>query len=130
MFNCNNVPCASPGGMKQGTNFQMPVTISGIEDLSTVESIEFLFKRLSSKSQHSFKTAYYAADGSGDVILSENVFYIPWTRAETYTVPSGSTFYMDTRIHLADTDDNPPTNIVELTMNPTLFDVNEEVTGG
>ena len=128
MFNCNDIPCASPGGMKQGTNFHMSVTVDGIEDLTTIEAIEFLFKRTNSKTQHSFKTAYYAADGSGDVVLSDNVFYVPWTRAETYSIPGKSVFYMDTRIHLVGTEDNPKTNMVDLMMDPTLFNEDEKVT--
>ena len=115
--------------MKQGITFTMPITIEGL-DLALVESIEFIFKVRNIKTLPSFKTAYYSAAGeSGDVIFSDNVFYIPWTREETYNVVGGSNFYLDTRIRLVDSDENPETNIVELTMHPTLFNVGEEVTG-
>ena len=36
-------------------------------------------------------------------------------------IDSGKSFYLDTRITLNDTDNQPETNIVELAMNPTLF---------
>ena len=50
----------------------------------------------------------------------------PWTREETYKFLGGETLYMDTRITLRDSTDQPQTEILALKMNPTLF---QEVDG-
>ena len=103
--------------MKQGIGFTMPVKID--IDFNTVEKIEFVFKRQKNRMDDEMKTATYP----GDVIRKEgeNVVLIPWSREETYDFPTGTKFYMDTRITLKDSDESPETNIITLQMNPTLF---------
>ena len=103
--------------MKQGIGFAMPVKID--IDFSTVEKIEFVFKRQRNRMDDAIKTAVYP----GEVTRKEgeNVVLIPWNREETYDFPTGTQFFMDTRITLKDSDESPETNIVTLKMNPTLF---------
>ena len=51
----------------------------------------------------------------------QNIILIPWTRAETYKFMGGETLYMDPRITLRDSTDQPQTEILALKMSPTLF---------
>lgn len=103
--------------MKQGIGFTMPVKID--IDFCSVEKIEFIFKRTKNRMDGEMKVAVYP----GDVTRKdgENVVLIPWTREETYDFPTGTNFYMDTRITLKDSDESPETNIIALKMNQTLF---------
>lgn len=103
--------------MKQGLQLTMAVEFD--VDLDTVEQIEFIFRPKSQGAAQ--KTALYPGDvrRKNDV---EDVVLIPWSRAETYQFPAGQAFYMDTRITLKDTTDQPETNIVMLAMEPTLFE--------
>ena len=103
--------------MKQGLRFTMAVEFD--IDLDTVKKIEFLFKQKGNSSDTALKTATYPEDATRKG--TENIILIPWTQAETYLFQAGKSFYLDTRITLNDTDNQPETNIVELTMNPTLF---------
>lgn len=48
------------------------------------------------------------------------------TEAETWLVPGDGTFYLDTRITLRDSTDQPQAEILALKMSPTLF---QEVDG-
>lgn len=104
--------------MKQGINFILPVKIAGFP-VADMQRVEFIFKRRRVYELETLKKAVYP----GEVTYSEDLekFLIPWTQEETYLVPSGASFYMDTRIHVAETMDMPETNIVELVMSPTLF---------
>lgn len=105
--------------MKQGLQLLLPVKFDGIS-ISDVEQIEFVFAQDVRIDTTIRKTSLY--DGSSDDVFVDNgVFYVPWTSDETYLFRAGSPFYMDTRITLANSQYQPPTNIVELMMNPTLF---------
>lgn len=103
--------------MKQGLRFTMAVEFD--IDLDTVKKIEFLFKQKGNSSDTALKTATYPGDAKRKG--TENIILIPWSQEETYRFSSGKSFYLDTRITLNDTDNQPETNIVELAMNPTLF---------
>lgn len=103
--------------MKQGIGFTMPVKID--IDFSTVEKIEFIFKRTKNRRDDEIKVAVYPDDVTRKE--GENVVLIPWSREETYDFPTDTNFYMDTRITLKDSNESPETNIVALKMNSTLF---------
>ena len=108
--------------MKQGINIHMPVRFDGI-DLADVAQIEFTFKKTNCRNAEAVKTAVWKADGTGDCVRkpeTDDIILVPWTRAETYLF-CGS-FFMDTRITLNGSTDNPPTNIVALEMGATLFE--------
>lgn len=100
--------------MKQGLRFTMAVEFD--IDLDTVKKIEFLFKQKGNSSDTALKTATYPEDATRKG--TENIILIPWSQEETYRFSSGKSFYLDTRITLNDTDNQPETNIVELAMNP------------
>lgn len=103
---------------KQGTNYVMDVGFEGL-DMDDVERIEFLFRTSPrAESREIMRTEYpggAALSQDGDAIL------VPWTEEDTYRVPAGSLFYMDTKIYLKSTTSNPQTPIVELRMDGTLF---------
>lgn len=103
--------------MKLGLNTTLKVEIKHL-DVDMVEQVEFIFKRMKTTTAKAIKTASYPEN----VKLVHGMFYIPWTAQETYEIAAGETFYMDTRITLKDTTDQPVTNIVELRMCPTLFE--------
>ena len=110
--------------MKQGINIHMPVRFTDI-DLEDVQQIEFVFKKINSASAEAIKTARWKSDGTGDAETkpnTTNVVLVPWTRSETYLFPENKFFYMDTRITMIGSTDNPPTNIVAMRMHPTLFE--------
>lgn len=110
--------------MKQGTSFSMSAKFDGL-DPESVHSIEFIFKEKRDKTSSAFKTAKYPDNVS--LNTDTQAFIIPWTKAETYKVPYTGRFYMDSRITLNGVADQPETEIVELFMNPTLFDEKEVV---
>ena len=103
--------------MKQGLRFHMPIEFD--IDLDGVEKIEFIFKKEKDQKANAIKTAVYPDNAIRKT--GENIVLVPWTQAETYLFQAGKSFYLDTRITLNDTDNQPETNIVELAMNPTLF---------
>ena len=71
------------------------------------------------------KDSLYAYDGSGACSRMDNVIYVPWTVEETYNFAPDAYLYMDTRITLRESQFQPPTNIVQLTMSLTLFEEEE-----
>ena len=103
--------------MKQGTQFVLPVEI-GL-DLDSVSRIEFVFKQRSCKGFPSIKINTWPDDCNRQE--GQNIILIPWTQAETYKFMGGETLYMDTRIALKDSTDQPQTEILALKMSPTLF---------
>lgn len=106
--------------MKQGLRLLLPVRFDGVS-VSDISKIEFVFAQDIAINNTIRKTSLY--DGSNeDVMFDDGIFYVPWTSDETYLFKAQSPFYMDTRITLTNSDYQPPTNIVELVMNPTLFD--------
>jgi hypothetical protein len=106
--------------MKQGTNNHLAVKFKGL-DTSSVGRVEFVFSQ--TKQGDPLKTEEYAPALSGDVSLTNGVFYVPFSLSDTYLFKPDALFYMDTRITLAGNigQDNPETPIVALRMNPTLF---------
>ncbi len=103
--------------MKQGTQFALPVEIG--MSLDEVSRIEFVFKQKSCKGCTAIKTNTWPDDCTRQE--GQNIILIPWTRAETYKFLGGEALYMDTRITLRDSTDQPQTEILALKMSPTLF---------
>jgi len=113
--------------IKAGTHFILPVTIEdpAFEDIS---AIEFLFKQ--NKSGETLKTAYWSAEGEcrdAQRKEGENTILVSFSRDDSYLFRQNATFYLDTRIHYNESETNPYTKIVALTMNETLFSPGEEV---
>lgn len=103
--------------MKQGLNFALRVNLKGI-DVDSIERIEFIFRKMPTPTAVMVKKAEYPLD----VTYEDERFVIHWSAAETYKLKSGEKFFMDTRVTLKDSADQPETNIVALIMNPTLFE--------
>lgn len=113
--------------IKAGTNFVLPVTIED-NSFGNISAIEFLFKQ--TMTGDTLKTAYWSAEGeSRDAVKAsgENTILVSFSRSDTYLFRQGAAFYMDTRIHYNDSETNPYTKIVTLTMRETLFSNGEEV---
>ena len=106
--------------IKLGINIHLPVTINGIEN-DAVQEIAFLFKQRRDPNAEALKCAAYKADGSGDVRFSDGVYYVPFSREDTYRSKPQTPFYLDTRITLKGTTDNPLTPITQLVMDTSLF---------
>ena len=105
--------------MKQGLKLLLPVTFDGVA-VADISKIEFVFTQEKYPSSPILKTSLFGGSG-GDVTENDGVFYVPWTVDETYAFRADAPFYMDTRITLTESPYQPPTNIVKLTMNSTLF---------
>ena len=118
---------------QQGTKFYMPIRLIGIS-LDDVSSIEFTFKQTKDMSATALKSALWDAENeTEDVFRTEysdgnDVIAIVWSMDETYLFRSGQLFYLHARIHLSETDMNPPVKIVPIVMDETLFAKDEEVT--
>lgn len=119
---------------QQGTKYYMPISITGIS-LESVSSIEFMFKQVKDMTASPLKTALWVAEDENETAFitrdssGNDVIAIVWTKAETYLFKSGQLFYIHARIHLADSDVNPPVLIVPIMMNETLFNSSEVVSG-
>ena len=50
-----------------------------------------------------------------------------FSREDSYKFVQDDMFQLDTRIHYENSITNPPTNIIRLRMNATLFESGEEV---
>lgn len=116
--------------MKQGTNFILPIQIE--YDLEQVKSIDFIFKQSALKNKNEYsareilkgveKTFTYPSETATLSETEENVINLHWTAKDTYIfVPDGEPVYMDTRITLNNSTENPETEIVKIQMLPTLF---------
>lgn len=116
--------------MKQGTNFILPVQIE--YDLEQVKSIDFIFKQAALKNKNEYsirgilkgveKTFTYPSETATLSETEENVINLYWTDKDTYIfMPEGEPVYMDTRITLNNSTENPETEIVKIQMLPTLF---------
>lgn len=109
--------------IKRGTNTHLPVEITGL-DWADVAKIEFIFKQEQSESAAAVKSATYTPGGS--IARDENTIYIPWTQAETYAFKRSGGYYMDTRVTLESSSDNPNTGApIFLQFTPTLFGAGE-----
>lgn len=115
--------------MKQGTNFILPIQIG--YDLSQVKSIDFIFKQPTARSRGEFSTKKII-DGiqktftypSKTAVLSSteaNVVNLYWTEKDTFSFAPDEYIYMDTKIVLKESDQNPETEICKIKMLPTLF---------
>ena len=99
--------------MKQGLNFNLAVEFD--INLDDVEKVEFIFSN-SSKSFQKLETW----EGNVKRKTGTNILLVPFTKEETYNFER--TFYMDTRITLKKSKNQPETPIIELEMNDTLFE--------
>ncbi len=108
---------------KQGTTFSLAVDFTGL-DLDQAERIEFIFRRGPTSTSPLIKRCSWP----GEAVREEGSsrILVPWAAAETWLVPGDGTFYLDTRITLRDSTDQPQTEILALKMSPTLF---QEVDG-
>ena len=118
--------CNYEKGVKQGTTHSLAVSFSGDCDdfsLDNVERIEFVFKQQRSKDAPALKTAVWdASDPAGALRIPEtNTVAVLFSEEETYRFKPGKPFYMDTKIFVENSDENPATSIVEVVMNDTLF---------
>lgn len=104
--------------MKQGTKFPFPVQF-GIP-IDTIESCEFIFTQ--GETELLFM---YPSDRS---VLLEDAIGLIWTPSETFMFDTAKSIRMDTRIKIKGSEMNPQTNIVTLTMAPTLFKKDVDVT--
>ena len=57
----------------------------------------------------------------------EDVILVLFSREDSYKFVQDDMFQLDTRIHYENSITNPPTNIIRLRMNATLFESGEEV---
>ena len=59
-----------------------------------------------------------------DVVYYEetNQIKLQWTREETYSFNANEYVMMDSLIELIDSSDNPQTEVVKFSINPTLFE--------
>lgn len=115
--------------MKQGTNFILPVSIE--YDLSLAKSIEFVFKQPKKGANAEFspksiingiqKSFTYPSDEATLSTTEENVINLHRDIKDTYRFDPEEYIYMDTRITLKDSPQNPETEIVKIKMLPTLF---------
>lgn len=121
--------------MKQGTSFILPVWFD--YDLSQVTSIDFIFKQPVVKNKAEFssrrimdgikKTFSYPSDTATLSEKEENTINLHWTRKDTYKFNPEETVYLDTRLNLKNSLENPETEIIEIKMLPTLFKENEAI---
>lgn len=111
--------------MKQGINYSMPVSFD--IDLDTVESIEFVFEQYNRANERTLKSAIWINGNENEfakrvtIGTDPNVILIKWLQDETYQFQRNQNFFLDTRIHLIGSVDNPITPIISLEMHPTLF---------
>lgn len=113
--------------IKAGTRFSLPVIIED-DNFSHISAIEFLFTQ--TENGDTIKTAYWSRNGvSRDCGYNAltNEFTVDFSVADTYLFTQGRPFFLDTRIHYDNSDDNPYTRIISMTMDKTLFKEGEEV---
>ena len=114
--------------MKQGTNFILPVSID--YDLTLVSSIDFVFKQ-PTKAPASFspkkildgvqKTFTYPSDTATLSTTEDNTVNLHWAVKDTYKFNPEEIIYLDTKLTLKNSIENPETEIVKIKMLPTLF---------
>lgn len=119
--------------MKQGTNFILPVSID--YDLSLVSSVEFIFKQ-PAKAPASFspkkildgvkKTFTYPSDTAVLSTTETNTINLYWSIKDTYRFNPEEIIYLDTRLILKNSTENPETEIIKIKMLPTLFREDEK----
>lgn len=105
--------------IKKVTNTHLQVQFENL-DFSNVEEIKFVFEQEKTKLMWTFPSDKAFVEGDS--------VYLKWTIEDTEVFTELKPVKMDTFIKLKDTEDNPPTNIVEFRMAPTLFTKQEVVT--
>ena len=113
--------------IKAGTVFVLPVEIED-PNFEHISGIEFIFKQ--EQGGETLKTAYWSRDGESRDCQKkdeENVILVTFSREDSYKFVQDDMFQLDTRIHYENSITNPPTNIIRLRMNATLFESGEEV---
>ena len=113
----------SPTFFKQGTNFIMPVRFNIA--LSDVESIDFIMRQDDAVWEFSYPSEVAALRADSE----ENIVDVIWTEEKTWLFDRYQRIYMDTKIHLKDSWQNPQTNIVEFRLSKTLFEQGGDSTG-
>ena len=103
--------------MKQLTNNLLKMNFYGI-DMAAVSKIEFAFSQKVNEAP--LKEAVYPGDDT--VLIDGNMVGVIWTPADTQKFKAGKPFYADTRITMSNTEYQPATSIIELKMEPTLFE--------
>ena len=101
--------------MKQGINFHLAVALDGVQ-LDDCEKVEFAFAR--GERQKPAKLEQWP--GKVERKPGEDVLLVPFTAAETRAFIGP--VYMDTRITLRSSTDQPETPIIRLDMDPTIFE--------
>lgn len=97
--------------IKRGANFDLPVKFSGL-DMSTVSSIQFIFKRLPEESAPALVTKTVSNPRSNPVNVTLSA-------SDTYDIPAGIV-YMDAKITLS-SGKTPFSKIVPVDVLKTLF---------
>ena len=107
--------------MKQLTHFTMPVAIG--YDLDNVRRVGCRFRQYQTSEAPALKSCVWDGDGSGDGVREEgrHAIDLTCTPEETSLFQPDEWFYMDTRLSLVNSLDNPETSVVSLKMTPTLF---------
>ena len=103
--------------MKQRTQNLLEFHFKGL-NMDRVEKIEFAFSQRVGESPLKVETY----PGENTILTSSNSVGVFWLAGETELFEAGSSFFADTRITLNDTIFQPETNVVKLTMKPTLFE--------
>lgn len=122
--------------MKQGTNFLLPITIE--YDLTKIEKVEFIFKQLPTPNpsyiaqpkdiplEEEISLEFiYPSDTATLSDTEKDVINLHWNEDDTFKFIPDKYIYMDTRITLTESDQNPETKIIKLKMSPTLFKKDE-----
>lgn len=99
--------------MKRLTNLLLPVSFDGL-DLSHVESIRFVFVQDKTRLLFDYPS-------SSATLGEDNTILLRWSADQTAKFQSGLPMKMDTLVKLSGVEQNPPTPIVTITMDPTLF---------
>lgn len=91
-------------------------------DVGVISTMTFIYKTEKTEEAEVLVEKTYPGEVTYDEV--GGYFVIPWTEEETLLFQPNDIFYMDTRIELED-GSVPVTNIISLTMNPTLFGESE-----
>lgn len=112
------------GMVKGGFRKTLPIKIVGF-DIADAESIEFLFKQKQRVSADELKIATWVNGAETEDVYTvdgvENTIFVRLTQEDTSRFKSGAPFFLDTRINVRDSYDNPLTPIVSVSADMTLF---------
>lgn len=114
--------------MEYGMNSTLKVHFKDL-DTDGIESIEFIFKQENKNDAEAIKYVNWQNGVEVDevFILDGDLtnYYIPFTKAETFKFKPGKKFYIDARIHYANTFDNPHVAVMPIDMLSGLFGVGD-----